>query len=128
MKHELKIRARDMPTQDIYKMSPSDVRQLLLDVLQPQQTGRSWLNRCQIDGSLNHTPLGFYDRVWQILERTRNGIMVGGHHLPQDDMEVFSNTPALRKQRTSSYLTKAVMIQLLQGEVKPSKDDPCSVS
>jgi len=43
-------------------------------------------------------------------------------------MEAFYNTPALGKQGTSSYLTKAVMIQLLQGEVKPSKDDPCSVS
>uniref|UniRef100_A0A673FSA7 Phosphorylase b kinase regulatory subunit n=1 Tax=Sinocyclocheilus rhinocerous TaxID=307959 RepID=A0A673FSA7_9TELE len=83
MKHELKIRAGDMAPQDIYQMSPSDVKQLLLDVLQPQQTGRSWLNRRQIDGSLNRTPLGFYDRVWQILERTRNGITVGGKHLPQ---------------------------------------------
>ncbi|XDV18003.1 hypothetical protein PO909_023790 [Leuciscus waleckii] len=211
MKHELKIRAGDMPPQDIYQMSPSDVKQLLLDVLQPQQNGRSWLNRRQIDGSLNRTPLGFYDRVWQILERTRNGIMVGGKSLPQqptlsdmtmyemnfsllvedtlknivlpeyrqiivellmvvsillernpelefqetvdldqlvkdafadfqkdrsrlggsgklDNMEAFYNTPALGKQGTSSYLTKAVMIQLLQGEVKPSKDDPCSVS
>lgn len=211
MKHELKIRAGDMPPQDIYQMSPSDVKQLLLDVLQSQQSGRSWLNRRQIDGSLNRTPLGFYDRVWQILERTRNGIMVGGKHLPQqptlsdmtmyemnfsllvedtlknivlpeyrqiivellmvvsivlernpelefqepvdldklvkeafadfqkdrsklegtekrDTMEAFYNTPALGKQSTSSYLTKAVMIQLLQGEVKPSKDDPCSVS
>ncbi|XP_072527709.1 phosphorylase b kinase regulatory subunit beta isoform X2 [Salminus brasiliensis] len=211
MKHELEIRAGDMRPQDIYQMSPSDVKQLLLDVLQPQQTGRSWLNRRQIDGSLNRTPLGFYDRVWQILERTRNGIMVAGNHLPQqptlsdmtmyemnfsllvedtlknivlpeyrqiivellmvvsivlernpelefqetvdldrlvkeaftdfqkdrgrperaekqEDMEAFYNTPALGKKGTSSYLTKAVMIQLLQGEVKPSKDDPCSVS
>ncbi|XP_073715282.1 phosphorylase b kinase regulatory subunit beta isoform X1 [Misgurnus anguillicaudatus] len=211
MKHELKIRAGDMPSQDIYQMSPSDVKQLLLDVLQPQQTGRSWLNRRQVDGSLNRTPLGFYDRVWQILERTPNGITVVGNHLPQqptlsdmtmyemnfsllvedtlknivlpeyrqiivellmvvsillernpelefqesvdldqlvkdafadfqkdrsklegsekkDSMEAFYNTPALGKQGTSSYLTKAVMIQLLQGEVRPSKDDPCSVS
>lgn len=36
MKHELKIRAGDMPVQDIYQMSPSDIKQLLLDVLQPQ--------------------------------------------------------------------------------------------
>ncbi|XP_066511814.1 phosphorylase b kinase regulatory subunit beta-like isoform X1 [Hoplias malabaricus] len=211
MKHELQIRAGDMRPQDIYQMSPSDVKQLLLDVLQPQQTGRSWLNRRQIDGSLNRTPLGFYDRVWQILERTRNGIKVAGLHLPQqptlsdmtmyemnfsllvedtlknivlpeyrqiivellmvvsivlernpelefqetvdldhlvkeafadfqkdrgrperadnkEDMELFYNTPPLGKMGTSSYLTKAVMIQLLQGEVKPSKDDPCSVS
>lgn len=40
MKHELKIRAGDMPPQDIYQLSPSDVKQLLLDVLQPQHTSR----------------------------------------------------------------------------------------
>lgn len=211
MKHELKIRAGDMPPQDIYQLSPSDIKQLLLDVLQPQHTGRSWLNRRQIDGSLNRTPLGFYDRVWQILERTPNGIVAAGNHLPQqpslsdmtmyemnfsllvedtlknivlpeyrqiivellmvvsivlernpelefsdkvdldglvkeafndfqrdrshfegmekkDDMEDFYNTPPVGKRGTSSYLTKAVMIQLLQGDVKPCKDDPCSVS
>ncbi|XP_041650191.1 phosphorylase b kinase regulatory subunit beta isoform X3 [Cheilinus undulatus] len=211
MKHELKIRGGDMPPQDIYQLSPSDIKQLLLDVLQPQHTGRSWLNKRKIDGSLNRTPLGFYDRVWQILERTPNGIVVAGTHLPQqptlsdmtmyemnfsllvedtlknivlpeyrqiivellmvvsivlernpelefsdkvdldglvkeafkdfqrdrsrfegmekqDDMEVFYNTPPVGKRGTSSYLTKAVMIQLLQGDVKPCKDDPCSVS
>ncbi|XP_075934148.1 phosphorylase b kinase regulatory subunit beta isoform X4 [Anarhichas minor] len=211
MKHELKIRAGDMPAQDIYQLSPSDIKQLLLDVLQPQHTGRSWLNKRQIDGSLNRTPLGFYDRVWQILERTPNGFMVAGTHLPQQptlsdmtmyemnfsllvedtlkniilpenrqiivellmvvsivlernpelefgdkvdldglvkeafndfqkdrghsagtekqsDMEAFYDTPAVGKRGTSSYLTKAVMILLLQGDFKPCKDDPCSVS
>uniref|UniRef100_A0A3Q4GBE0 Phosphorylase b kinase regulatory subunit n=1 Tax=Neolamprologus brichardi TaxID=32507 RepID=A0A3Q4GBE0_NEOBR len=176
MKHELKIVAGDMPPQDIYQLSPSAIKQLLLDVLQPQHTGRSWLNKRQIDGSLNRTPLGFYDRVWQILERTPNGIVVAGNHLPQvllmvvsivlernpelefsekvdldnlvkeafndfqrdrsrfegmekqDDMEEFYNTPPVGKRGTSSYLTKAVMIQLLQGDVKPCKDDPCTVS
>ncbi|XP_063737372.1 phosphorylase b kinase regulatory subunit beta isoform X1 [Eleginops maclovinus] len=211
MKHELKIGAGDMPPQDIYQLSPSDIKQLLLDVLQPQHTGRSWLNRRQIDGSLNRTPLGFYDRVWQILERTRNGFMVAGTYLPQqptlsdmtmyemnfsllvedtlknivlpeyrqiivellmvvsvvlernpelefadkvdldglvkeafndfqkdrsrfegmekqDDMEAFYNTPPMGKRGTSSYLTKAVMILLLQGDFKPCKDDPCTVS
>ncbi|MGH0143977.1 UNVERIFIED_CONTAM: hypothetical protein FKN15_002319, partial [Acipenser sinensis] len=83
MKHELKIRAGDMPAQDLYQLSPSEIKQLLLDVLQPQHQGRCWLNRRQIDGSLNRTPLGFYDRLWQILERTPNGIMVAGTHLPQ---------------------------------------------
>uniref|UniRef100_A0A8C8HH66 Phosphorylase b kinase regulatory subunit n=1 Tax=Oncorhynchus tshawytscha TaxID=74940 RepID=A0A8C8HH66_ONCTS len=210
MKHELEIRAGDMSPQDIYQMSPSDVKQLLLDVLQPQQHGRSWINMRQIDGSLNRTPHGFYDRVWQILERTCNGIVVAGIRLPQqptlsdmtmyemnfsllvedtlkdivlpeyrqivvellmvvsivlernpelefsekvdldvlvkeafhdfqkdrsregmnkpDDMEEFYKTPPMGRRGTSSYLTKAVMIQLLQGDVKPSKDDPCSVS
>ncbi|XP_073320174.1 phosphorylase b kinase regulatory subunit beta isoform X2 [Pagrus major] len=211
MKHELKIRAGDMPPQDIHQLSPSDIKQLLLDVLQPQHSARSWLNRRQIDGSLNRTPLGFYDRVWQILERTPNGIMVAGTHLPQqptlsdmtmyemnfsllvedtlknivlpeyrqiivellmvvsivlernpelefsdkvdldglvkeafndfqrdrsrfegiekqDNMQAFYNTPPVGQRGTSSYLTKAVMILLLQGDVKPCKDDPCSVS
>lgn len=40
MKHELKIRAGDMPPQDIHQLSPSDIKQLLLDVLQPQHTCR----------------------------------------------------------------------------------------
>lgn len=48
--------------------------------------------------------------------------------LHQDGMEAFYNTPPTGKRGTSSYLTKAVMIQLLQGDVKPCKDDPCSVS
>uniref|UniRef100_A0A803YPR2 Phosphorylase b kinase regulatory subunit n=1 Tax=Meleagris gallopavo TaxID=9103 RepID=A0A803YPR2_MELGA len=83
MKYELKFRAGDMPAKDLYQMSPSEVKQLLLDILQPQQQGRGWLNRRQIDGSLNRTPAGFYDRVWQILERTPNGLIVAGRYLPQ---------------------------------------------
>ncbi|EMP35923.1 Phosphorylase b kinase regulatory subunit beta, partial [Chelonia mydas] len=83
MKYELKIRAGDMPPMDLYQLSPSEVKQLLLDILQPQQQGRCWLNRRQIDGSLNRTPHGFYDRVWQILERTPNGVIVAEKYLPQ---------------------------------------------
>ncbi|NXW51163.1 KPBB kinase, partial [Nyctiprogne leucopyga] len=41
MKYELKIRAGDMPAKDLYQLSPSEVKQLLLDVLQPQQQGSS---------------------------------------------------------------------------------------
>ncbi|NWS97526.1 KPBB kinase, partial [Mionectes macconnelli] len=211
MKYELKIRAGDMPTKDLYQMSPSEVKQLLLDILQPQQPGRSWLNRRQIDGSLNRTPAGFYDRVWQILERTPNGLIVAGKFLPQqptlsdmtmyemnfsllvedmlqnidqpqyrqiivellmvisvilernpelefqdkvdldkvvqeafhdfqkdhsspkgaenqNDMTAFYNTHPLGKKGTCSYLSKAVITLLLEGEVKPSNDDPCTVS
>ncbi|XP_027262092.1 phosphorylase b kinase regulatory subunit beta isoform X3 [Cricetulus griseus] len=83
MEYELQIRGGDKPAVDLYQLSPSEVKQLLLDILQPQQSGRCWLDRRQIDGSLNRTPPGFYDRVWQILERTPNGIVVAGKHLPQ---------------------------------------------
>uniref|UniRef100_A0A2K5EPE4 Phosphorylase b kinase regulatory subunit n=1 Tax=Aotus nancymaae TaxID=37293 RepID=A0A2K5EPE4_AOTNA len=211
MEYELQIRGGDKPALDLYQLSPSEVKQLLLDILQPQQNGRCWLNRRQIDGSLNRTPTGFYDRVWQILERTPNGIIVAGKHLPQqptlsdmtmyemnfsllvedtlgnidqpqyrqivvellmvvsivlernpelefqdkvdldrlvkeafnefqkdqsrlkeiekqDDMTSFYNTPPLGKKGTCSYLTKAVMNLLLEGEVKPNNDDPCLIS
>lgn len=211
MKHELKIRAGDMPAKDLYQMSPSEVKQLLLDILQPQQQGRGWLNRRQIDGSLNRTPAGFYDRVWQILERTPNGLIVAGKFLPQqptlsdmtmyemnfsllvedmlqnidqpeyrqiivellmvisvilernpelefqdkvdldkvvqeafhnfqkdhsrpkgaekqDDMTAFYNTHPTGKKGTCSYLSKAVITLLLEGEMKPSNDDPCTIS
>uniref|UniRef100_A0A2I3MDZ4 Phosphorylase b kinase regulatory subunit n=1 Tax=Papio anubis TaxID=9555 RepID=A0A2I3MDZ4_PAPAN len=211
MEYELQIRGGDKPALDLYQLSPSEVKQLLLDILQPQQNGRCWLNRRQIDGSLNRTPTGFYDRVWQILERTPNGIIVAGKHLPQqptlsdmtmyemnfsllvedtlgnidqpqyrqivvellmvvsivlernpelefqdkvdldrlvkeafnefqkdqsrlkeiekqDDMTSFYNTPPLGKRGTCSYLTKAVMNLLLEGEVKPNNDDPCLIS
>nr|XP_025708128.1 phosphorylase b kinase regulatory subunit beta isoform X5 [Callorhinus ursinus] len=211
MKYELQIRGGDKPARDLYQLSPSEVKQLLLDILQPQKNGGCWLNRRQIDGSLNRTPAGFYDRVWQILERTPNGIIVAGKHLPQqptlsdmtmyemnfsllvedmlgnidqpkyrqivvellmvvsivlernpelefqdkvdldklvkeafhefqkdesrlkevekqDDMTSFYNIPPLGKRGTCSYLTKVVMNLLLEGEVKPSNDDPCLVS
>ncbi|KAM6408951.1 phosphorylase b kinase regulatory subunit beta isoform 2-T2 [Rhynochetos jubatus] len=211
MKYELKIRAGDMPAKDLYQLSPSEVKQLLLDILQPQQQGRSWLNRRQIDGSLNRTPAGFYDRVWQILERTPNGLIVAGKFLPQqptlsdmtmyemnfsllvedmlqnidqpeyrqiivellmvisvilernpelefqdkvdldkvvqeafhdfqkdhsspkgaekqDDMTAFYNTHPIGKKGTCSYLSKAVITLLLEGEVKTSNDDPCTIS
>ncbi|NXJ29820.1 KPBB kinase, partial [Dicrurus megarhynchus] len=211
MQYELKIRAGDMPAKDLYQMSPSEVKQLLLDILQPQQPGRSWLNRRQLDGSLNRTPAGFYDRVWQILERTPNGLIVAGRFLPQQptlsdmtmyemnfsllvedmlqnidqpqyrqmivellmvisvilernpelefqdkvdldkvvqeafhdfqkdhsspkgaenqsDMTAFYNTHPLGKKGTCSYLSKAVITLLLEGEMKPTNDDPCTVS
>ncbi|NXB76978.1 KPBB kinase, partial [Donacobius atricapilla] len=211
MKHELQIRAGDMPAKDLYQMSPSEVKQLLLDILQPQPPGRSWLNRRQLDGSLNRTPAGFYDRVWQILERTPNGLIVAGRFLPQQptlsdmtmyemnfsllvedmlqnidqpqyrqiivellmvisvilernpelefqdkvdldkvvqeafhdfqkdhsspkgaenqsDMTAFYNTHPLGKKGTCSYLSKAVITLLLEGEMKPSHDDPCTIS
>ncbi|XP_015495393.1 phosphorylase b kinase regulatory subunit beta isoform X3 [Parus major] len=211
MEYELKIRAGDMPAKDLYQMSPSEVKQLLLDILQPQQPGRSWLNRRQLDGSLNRTPSGFYDRVWQILERTPNGLIVAGRFLPQQptlsdmtmyemnfsllvedmlqnidqpqyrqiivellmvisvilernpelefqdkvdldkvvqeafhdfqkdhsspkgaanqsDMTAFYNTHPLGKKGTCSYLSKAVITLLLEGEMKPSNDDPCTIS
>uniref|UniRef100_F7AVX1 Phosphorylase b kinase regulatory subunit n=1 Tax=Xenopus tropicalis TaxID=8364 RepID=F7AVX1_XENTR len=83
MRYELKIRSGDQLERDIYQLSPGEIKELLLYILQPQQQGRCWLHRRQLDGSLNRNPSGFYDRVWQILERTPSGIIVAGKFLPQ---------------------------------------------
>lgn len=54
MKHELQIRAGDLPPQDIHQLSPSDIKQLLLDVLQPQHTARSSPDRPRGSGPHLH--------------------------------------------------------------------------
>lgn len=46
----------------------------------------------------------------------------------QSDMTAFYNTHPLGKKGTCSYLSKAVITLLLEGEMKPSNDDPCTVS
>ncbi|XP_069757773.1 phosphorylase b kinase regulatory subunit beta isoform X4 [Narcine bancroftii] len=209
MKHALKVRGEDLPTDYLYQMSPSDIKNLLLDILQSDQKERSWLNRRHLDGSLNRTPKGFYDRVWQILERTPEGIRVTDKHLPQqptlsdmtmyemnfsllvedalqdiiqpeyrqiivelimvvsvalernpelefaaevnldnlvkdafdefkkdkgrleyveiNSMTEFYNTPPVGMRGTASYLMKAVMNTLLEGEVKSGPDNPCVI-
>lgn len=40
MRYELKIRSGEQPEQDIYQLSPGEIKQLLLCILQPQQSGR----------------------------------------------------------------------------------------
>lgn len=39
--------------------------------------------RRQIEGALCRVPKNFYDRVWDIMTRTSEGIIVEGYHLPQ---------------------------------------------
>jgi hypothetical protein len=37
----------------------------------------------RLNGALNRAPINFYDRVWNILQRAKGGIIISGHHLPQ---------------------------------------------
>lgn len=50
---------------------------------------RTPLQQRQIDGALNRTPKDFYERVWEILEKTPNGIKLAGYHLPQVHNSLF---------------------------------------
>ncbi len=44
---------------------------------------RSIIWNRQLDGALNRVPADFYNKVWQILERTPAGLKVAGYLLPQ---------------------------------------------
>ncbi|XP_078688666.1 phosphorylase b kinase regulatory subunit beta-like isoform X2 [Branchiostoma floridae x Branchiostoma belcheri] len=194
---------------DIHSLSPSAIKQLLITVL--TQKREDWLHQRQLDGALGRTPKDFYDKVWQILERSPAGFTVSGFHLPQqptlsdmtlsemnfallvermlgriaqpeyrqimvemlmvlstilyrnpelefqgcveldklvqesfqyfqqdqsqshgqekqDDMTAFFNTPAGVQHGTTTYLAKAAVNRLLQGNVNIDQDEPCTVS
>lgn len=44
---------------------------------------RTPLQKRQLEGALNRVPKDFYNRVWEILEKTPGGIKVAGYLLPQ---------------------------------------------
>ena len=70
----------------ITTLSPYQVKQLLISILikHPEEYDfRLPLQRRQIDGALSRVPKDFYERVWEILERTPGGIKVAGYLLPQ---------------------------------------------
>lgn len=198
----------------IESLSPYQVKQLLLSILVhrfDEYDLRSPLQRRQLDGALSRVPKDFYERVWEILERTPGGIKVAGYLLPQqptlsdmtmqelnfsllveqmlskivdpayrqlmveafmvvstilrrnpelvfhqsvnmdktiqdafdefqkdrsqldghekqDDMRCFFNTMPNIKHGTTSYIVKAVVKNLLDGEIKVSMEDMCCVS
>lgn len=71
---------------DVHSVSPSDIKDMLLNILVQnlyELDFKTPLQQRQIDGALNRVPKDFYDRVWEILEKTPNGIKVAGYHLPQ---------------------------------------------
>ncbi|GFR83463.1 phosphorylase b kinase regulatory subunit beta [Elysia marginata] len=165
----------------------------------------------QLDGALNRVPKDFYDKVWEILEKTPGGIKVAGFLLPQqptqsdmtmyelnfsllveemlskisdpsyrqlmveafmvvstilernpelmfhqsanmdkiiqeayddfqqdlnrmegrekqDDMHRFYNTPANVRYGTTAYIAKAVIKNLLDGDLRVVSEDMCSIS
>jgi len=69
----------------INAMSPSNIKLLLSQVLTKKEDrdNRSVIWNRQLAGALNRVPHAFYDKVWNILERTPAGLKVAGYHLPQ---------------------------------------------
>jgi phosphorylase kinase alpha/beta subunit len=49
-------------------------------------------------------------------------------HEKQDDMRIFFNTHPNIKHGTTSYITKAVLRTLLEGEIKFVNDEMCHIA
>ncbi|XP_055681245.1 probable phosphorylase b kinase regulatory subunit beta isoform X1 [Lutzomyia longipalpis] len=97
---------------DLENLSPYEVRQLLHHVLTVQQWATneslSTLQRRQLEGCLCRVPDQFYNWVWDVLQRTPEGIHVQGHHLPA--------TPTLtsmsRSELSFSLLVEETLIHI----------------
>ncbi|XP_013380761.1 phosphorylase b kinase regulatory subunit beta isoform X2 [Lingula anatina] len=96
-------------------LSPSEIKEVLLTVLGKYDRSipkRAPLHKRQLDGALGRVPIDFYDRVWEILEKTPGGIKVAGYLLPQQptlsDMTMYEmNFSLLVEQMLSKILDPA---------------------
>ncbi|XP_077538850.1 putative phosphorylase b kinase regulatory subunit alpha [Haemaphysalis longicornis] len=78
----------------------------LSETTMPQCTQGQWLRRRRLDGALNRVPVGFYSRVWDILDRCP-GIWVRGYCLPQ----------ALTKEMTAGEFKFALRVEEMLNRV-----------
>jgi len=92
MKLELEFSESAASRPSLDSLSPSTIKKLMIRILRKSDPHpgvkigtqkRSVIWNRQLDGALNRTPRGIYDRVWQILERTPGGLKVAGHILAQ---------------------------------------------
>ncbi|KAL1436641.1 hypothetical protein MTO96_049539 [Rhipicephalus appendiculatus] len=72
----------------------------------PQVTQGLWIRRRRLDGTLNRVPVGFYGRVWGILERSP-GVWVRGYCLPV----------ALTKEMTAGEIKFALRVEEMLNKV-----------
>ncbi|GFQ78552.1 probable phosphorylase b kinase regulatory subunit beta [Trichonephila clavata] len=117
-------------------LSPSELRKVLYRVLTLSDNGTNTIlsihQRRQIEGALCRVPKNFYDRVWDIMTRTSEGIIVEGHHLPQQptltemtvydlkfatEVEMFLSRVALPEYR--QILVELIMVVYLILERNP---------
>ncbi|XP_070553673.1 phosphorylase b kinase regulatory subunit alpha, liver isoform-like isoform X3 [Ptychodera flava] len=79
LKEEVKTRRHSV----ISPMSPpgSDSIEKLEEAMHSDRTGQ-WLRRRRLDGALNRVPVGFYEKLWKVLEKCQ-GLSVEGHMLWQ---------------------------------------------
>ena len=66
--------------------------------------------------------------IMEAFEEFQRDLNKSEGHEKQDEMTKFYNTPPNVKHGTSRYLTKAVINNLLDGEMRFVSDDMCSLS
>ncbi|ETN79480.1 phosphorylase kinase alpha/beta [Necator americanus] len=102
----------------IYDLSPTIVK----DVVAALMTRKNWhlltpLQTRRLNGALNRMPVNFYDRVWTILERSRDGIVIASQFLPQQptlsDMTEFELTFSYKIEEMLSRIAHPEYRQLL---------------
>lgn len=109
----------------LHSLSPSDLRKVLFKVLGTFDGGASTKmtahQQRQIEGALCRVPRNFYDRVWDVMTRTPSGIIVAGHHLPQQptlsEMTVYELNFALQVEmllnRISAPEYRQILVELI---------------
>ncbi|XP_059616848.1 probable phosphorylase b kinase regulatory subunit beta isoform X1 [Phlebotomus argentipes] len=97
---------------DLENLSPYEVRQLLHHVLTVRQwaldENLSTLQRRQLEGCLCRVPDQFYNWVWDVLQRTPEGLHVQGHHLPASP----TLTSMSRSELSFSLLVEETLIHI----------------
>ncbi|XP_076321382.1 putative phosphorylase b kinase regulatory subunit beta isoform X1 [Tachypleus tridentatus] len=104
-------------------LAPSEVRKVLYRVLShaDHDGGMSAHQKRQIEGALCRVPRNFYDKVWDIMTRTPGGIIVAGHHLPQQptlsEMTVYELNFSLQVELLLSRIIhpeyRQIMVELI---------------
>uniref|UniRef100_G3TUQ0 Phosphorylase b kinase regulatory subunit n=1 Tax=Loxodonta africana TaxID=9785 RepID=G3TUQ0_LOXAF len=70
-------------SESLMNLSPFDMKNLLHHILSGKEKVRFWwLRRRRLDGAINRVPVGFYQKVWKILQKQCHGLSIDGYVLP----------------------------------------------
>lgn len=95
-----KVIAFDLPPTAIKEILAALMSETNWHLLTPRQVKR-------LNGALNRVPMNLYDRVWNVLERVRGGILIAGQHLPQDPtLKVMTQFELNFSYRIESMMSK----------------------
>lgn len=102
---------QNLVAKPLESLSPSDVRKLLVKVLN-EVDSLPISDRRQITGELCRVPKDFYDKVWSLLGCTNVGIVIGG--------KILRSIPILSNM-TQDDLNFALKVESLLGEIQCPK-------